>query len=141
MIYILYIYTCIYYSTGNVTGVDMDLMHWLETYTLEARFKDLDFASKEYEISVKRLLKPGTTFASYYVTIHKPAALALTKIIENIGQRAFVGKVAMDRNSPEILIESTENSVDETEDFARQVLNHTAAGREFLAQVDSEVSN
>lgn len=129
-----------YYFTG--TGVDMDLMQWLETYTfpVEARFKDLEFASKVYEKSVKRHLKSGTTFASYYATIHKPAALALTEIIEKIGQRAFVGKVAMDRNSPEILIESTENSVDETEDFARQVLNHTTAGRDFLAKIDNEVS-
>ena len=96
-----------YYFTG--TGVDMDLMQWLETYTfpVESRFKDLEFARKVYEKSVKRHLKSGTTFASYFATIHKPAALALTEILEKIGQRAYVGKVAMDRNSPEILIEVT----------------------------------
>jgi guanine deaminase len=129
-----------YYFTG--TGVDMDLMQWLETYTfpVEARFKDLEFARKVYEKSVKRHLKSGTTFASYYATIHKPAALALAEIIEKVGQRAFVGKVAMDRNSPEILVESTEDSVAETEDFARKVLAHTAVGQEFLDNIDSEVS-
>lgn len=94
-----------YYFTG--TGVDMDLMQWLETYTfpVESRFGDLDFARKVYEKSVKRHLQSGTTFASYFATIHKPAALVLSEILEQVGQRAFVGKVAMDRNSPASLVE------------------------------------
>lgn len=129
-----------YYFTG--TGVDMDLMQWLETFTfpVEARFKDLDFARMVYEKSVKRHLKSGTTFASYFATIHKPAALVLAEILQTVGQRAFVGKVAMDRNSPEILVESTEDSVSETEDFVRQVLTRTAVGQKFLDEVDAEVA-
>jgi guanine deaminase len=130
-----------YYFTG--TGVDMDLMQWLETYTfpVEARFKDLDFARMVYEKSVKRHLKSGTTFASYYATIHKPAALVLADILAQVGQRAFVGKVAMDRNSPDILVESTADSVAETEDFARVLLGRTSVGQEFLKQVDAEVAS
>ena len=128
-----------YYFTG--TGVDMDLMQWLETYTfpVESRFANVDFARVVYEKSVKRHLKSGTTFASYYATIHKPAALVLTEILNSVGQRAFVGKVAMDRNSPDILIESTEDSVAETEDFVRSVLTQTSTGQDFLNAIDTEV--
>lgn len=105
-----------YYFTG--TGVDMDLMQWLETYTfpVEARFGDVEFARTVYEKSVKRHLKSGTTFASYFATIHKPAALVLAEILAQVGQRAFVGKVAMDRNSPATLIEVREGDREEEED-------------------------
>lgn len=129
-----------YVFTG--TGVDMDLMEWLQTYTfpVESRFQDLDFAKVAYGKAVKRHLKSGTTFASYYATIHKSAALVLAEIISEVGQRAFVGKVAMDRNSPDFYIEPTQASVADTEDFVRRVLGSTPVGQQFLDGVDAEGS-
>jgi guanine deaminase len=122
------------------TGVDMDLMDWLKIYTfpVETKFQNNSFAKFAYEKSVQRHLKNGTTFAAYYATIHKEAAVILCDIIRQVGQRAFVGKVAMDRNSPEDYIETTEQSISETEDFIRSVLSQTSQGQQFLAQIDQE---
>ncbi|XP_066021752.1 guanine deaminase-like isoform X2 [Pocillopora verrucosa] len=57
------------------------------------------------------LLKNGTTTASYFATIHYDATVVLCDVIAELGQRAYVGKVCMDRNSPNYYIEGTEDSV------------------------------
>lgn len=105
-------------------GLDVGLLEWLEKYTFptEAKFKDLEFAEHVYEKAVKRVLRNGTTTASYYGTIHTDACLILCDIIEKYGQRAFVGKVNMNQNSPDFYVESSEESFKETERFIDAVI-------------------
>ncbi|MEM6372104.1 MAG: guanine deaminase [Pseudomonadota bacterium] len=80
------------------TALDVPLEDWLFRYTfpLEARFADLDFATGVYEALVHRLLANGTTTAVYFATVHGPASLRLAEICVEQGQRAWVGRVAMD---------------------------------------------
>ncbi|MEM1075946.1 MAG: amidohydrolase family protein, partial [Pseudomonadota bacterium] len=79
-------------------ALDVPLEDWLARYTfpLEARYDDLAFATKVYEALVRRLLACGTTTAVYFATIHGPASLRLVEICLRLGQRALVGRVAMD---------------------------------------------
>ncbi len=49
----------------------------------------------------------------------------LVDVIDQCGQRAFVGKVSMDRNSPPFYIESTSLGVAAAESFYRSVLART----------------
>jgi guanine deaminase len=79
----------------------------LNTYTFprEAEFKSKEYALDNYPKVVKRTLQSGTTTACYYATIHSESTLILAKSIQKLGQRAFVGKVNMDRNSPEYYTE------------------------------------
>ncbi|MGB3389919.1 MAG: guanine deaminase [Pseudaminobacter sp.] len=79
-------------------ALDVPLEVWLQKYTfpLEARYEDLDFAREVYGELVEGLLANGTTTAVYFATIHMEASLALAEICLQKGQRAFVGKVAMD---------------------------------------------
>ncbi|KAF2226471.1 guanine deaminase [Elsinoe ampelina] len=76
------------------------LLSWLETYTFptESRFSSLPFAKQVYSRVVKRLLSHGTTTAAYYATVHVPATNLLAEICHAAGQRAFVGRVCMDRD-------------------------------------------
>jgi len=80
------------------TGLDLPLDEWLNevTFPLEARYDDLDFAKTVWESMVPALLREGTTTAVYYGSIHEPATLALAEACVRHGQRAFVGRVAMD---------------------------------------------
>lgn len=80
------------------TGLDVPLEDWLSKYTfpLEARFADLSFAAKVHDALVRRLLANGTTTAVYFATIHGPSSFNLAETCLRLGQRAFVGKVAMD---------------------------------------------
>lgn len=80
------------------TGLDLPLERWLFDYTfpLEARCDDLDYAVALWDSMVPTLLGLGTTTAVYYGSTHEPATLALAKACIQHGQRAFVGRVAMD---------------------------------------------
>lgn len=80
------------------TALDVPLEDWLFRYTfpLEARYEDLAFATKVYDALVRRLLANGTTTAVYFATIHGPASLRLAETCLRLGQRALVGRVAMD---------------------------------------------
>jgi guanine deaminase len=80
------------------SGLDLPLEQWLFTNTLplEARFADAAFAQRVWDDMVPCLLSHGTTTAVYYSSIHEEATLRLARTCAEIGQRAFVGRVAMD---------------------------------------------
>ena len=80
------------------SGLDLGLEQWLfeNTFPLEARYADGDFAQRVWDDMVPCLLAHGTTTAVYYSSIHEEATLRLAKTCAEIGQRAFVGRVAMD---------------------------------------------
>lgn len=79
-------------------ALDVPLEVWLQTYTfpLEARYGDLAFARRAYGLLVEDLLANGTTTALYFATIHQDATRVLVDTCLEKGQRALVGKVAMD---------------------------------------------
>lgn len=80
------------------TALDRPLEEWLfdHTFPLEARFADLAFAQRVWDDMVPALLAGGTTTAVYHGSIHEPATVALAEACHRHGQRAFVGRVAMD---------------------------------------------
>lgn len=88
-------------------AMDMELIEWLNTYMFveEAKYKDLEYADKAYEIFVDDLKKSATTRAAVFGTIHRDATLLLMRKMEKAGIKGFVGKVNMDRNSPDYLCE------------------------------------
>eukprot|EP00940_MAST-03C_sp_MAST-3C-sp2_P001800 g1800.t1 len=118
-----HVHACQYGFMG--LGVGLPLLSWLDKYTFpfESRFSDVDFAREMYAKSVTRHLRHGTTFCSYFATIHREASEELVKIARDMGQRVYVGKVNMDRNGAEKInyIETTEESVEETERFVDNV--------------------
>jgi guanine deaminase len=80
------------------TGLDLPLERWLFDYTfpLEARYADSLFARSVWNHMVPTLLAHGTTTAVYYGTVDEAATLSLAETCLTFGQRAFVGRVAMD---------------------------------------------
>ncbi|XP_060066006.1 guanine deaminase-like isoform X1 [Ylistrum balloti] len=104
--------------------LDEDMLSWLHKYTFptEAKFADLDFATKQYWKVVSRVVKNGTTTASYFGTIHTNSTLKLCDVIQSIGQRGIVGKVNMNRNSPDYYKENTTISVQETKRYVQEVV-------------------
>ncbi|XP_053558480.1 guanine deaminase [Bombina bombina] len=108
------------------SAMDKPLLEWLEhtTFPTEEKYKDLNHASDLYRGVVCRTLKNGTTTACYFATIHTDASLSLADLTHLYGQRAFIGKVCMDCNtSYPKYIESTEDSIKETERFVEALKN------------------
>ena len=80
------------------TCLDIPLEQWLFEYTfpLEARYADPAFAARVWPDLVGSMLRHGTTTAVYFVTNDEGATAALAAECLRQGQRAFVGRVAMD---------------------------------------------
>lgn len=99
--------------------VDLQLLEWLEKYAFptESKFKDPAYARQIYSRVAKNIAREGTTRAVFFATIHNEATEILMEELNKVGISAYVGKVNMDRNSPDYLIETTEDSAKNTEDF------------------------
>lgn len=100
-------------------GADMELLDWLGHYAFkeEAKYSDLSYAEKAYTIFANALHNSATTRAVIFGTIHREATKLLMDKMEQSGIVSLVGKVNMDRNSPDSLCETTEDSCRETERF------------------------
>ncbi|KAL2866910.1 chlorohydrolase family protein [Aspergillus lucknowensis] len=74
------------------------LLDWLKTYTfpLESSMENLSTAQTAYNTVISRTLANGTTFASYFATIHVGATNLLATLCHARGQRALIGRVCMD---------------------------------------------
>lgn len=105
-------------------GMDMELLDWLNTNTFpeESKMKDLDYAKKSYGTFVENMKKSATTRAVVFGTIHRPATLLLMDMLEESGLATMVGKVNMDRNSPDYLCETAEESAEETVAWMEDVI-------------------
>lgn len=104
-------------------GMDLELIEWLNTHTFqeEKKYCDLKYAESAYEIFVDDLRKSGTTRACIFGTIHTEATLLLMDMLEDCGIPAYVGKVNMDRNSPDYLCEeSADVSALSTEEWLKK---------------------
>ena len=90
-------------------NMDMELLEWLETNTFpeESKFQDLDYAKKAYGIFTENVKHSATTRACIFATSHNEATLLLMDQLEEAGIAAMVGKVNMDRNSPDYLRETS----------------------------------
>ena len=97
-------------------GMDMQLLDWLNTYAFkeEGKYKDLEYAKKQYSKFVSDVKNSATTRLSIFATLHKDATIMLMDMLEEAGIKAYVGKVNMDRNSPEFLTEDTLKSKEDT---------------------------
>jgi guanine deaminase len=101
-------------------GLDLELLQWLEKYTFpeESKYKEVAYAKKAYQVFVDDLTKSAITRASIFATLHTDITLLLMDLLEQKKFCAFVGKVGMDRNSPEFYTET--NGKEETKKFLEE---------------------
>lgn len=106
-------------------GYDMELMPWLEKYTFpeESKFKNREYAIKTYSNFLADIIRNGTTSCVVFATIHLEASKALFDLSMEKGIRAYIGKVNMDRNAPDFLLENSEQSIADTIEFIKYTSN------------------
>lgn len=114
-------------------GLDRELLDWLLVYTFkeEEKFKDLNYAEAAYKEHIKLQIKNGTTRAALLGTIYRESTELLMDIAAKYGLGGLVGKINMDRESPGYYIETTDESMSETEAF----INHTLGKYDMLKPV------
>lgn len=97
-------------------GMDMPLLPWLNTYTfpLESKFSDPNYAKLVYPRFIHALWEVGSLRSCIFASTHRESTEILMDLLIESGLAAFVGKVNMNRNSPDGLCETLEGSLSET---------------------------
>ena len=99
-------------QTGMVGSYGEQLLDWLNTYVFpcEKQFADPEHSAQVADIFLKELLRNGTTTALVFGSRHKESVEALFSAAETLNLRLIAGKVMMDRNAPDYLVDTAESS-------------------------------
>ena len=105
-------------------GMDLELIPWLNQYAFaeEKKYADAEYAAAAYSAFCAALKSGVTTRAAIFASLHVPATEILMDMLEQSGLATYVGKVNMDRNCPDYLVENTQNSISDTESWVRRSL-------------------
>ncbi|WP_263140997.1 guanine deaminase [Pseudomonas sp. RIT-PI-AD] len=100
-----------YPQTGMVAAYGEQLLDWLNTYTFptEARFADPAHAREVASLFLGELLRNGTTTALVFCSVHPQSVDAFFEAAQALDLRMIAGKVLMDRNAPDDLLDSAES--------------------------------
>jgi guanine deaminase len=111
-----------YPQTEMVGAYGEQLLDWLKKYTFptEQQFKDTTYAAKIAGFFLNELLKNGTTTALVFATVHKQSVDALFEKASALGMRLIAGKVMMDRNAPEYLLDTPESSYQDSKELIQK---------------------
>jgi guanine deaminase len=92
------------------------LLDWLDRYMypMERRCSDKAFASSVAKVFLAECLKNGITTSSVYCTVFPQSVDALFEEAERLGMRLAAGKVLMDRNAPEYLLDTAQSGYDDS---------------------------
>jgi len=114
-----------------------NLLEWLDTYTFpeECRFVESAHAERIATQFFDEFLRQGTTTAVAYCSVHKASADAFFAESLRRGTLMIGGKVMMDRNAPQGLLDTPQLGYDETraviEQWHGKGRNHVAITPRF----------
>jgi len=102
------------------------LLTWLETYTFpaERKFQDKAHAQKVASFFLDELLRNGTTTALVFATVHPASVEAFFEEADRRNLRMIAGKVMMDRNAPEYLMDTVESSYQDSKALIQKWHKH-----------------
>jgi len=114
-----------------------NLLEWLNTYTFpeECRFVESAHAARIATHFFDEMIRHGTTTAVAYCSVHKASADAFFAEALRRDMRMVAGKVMMDRNAPQGLLDTPQMGYDETraviEEWHGKGRNHVAITPRF----------
>ena len=116
-------------QTPMIGAFGAQLLDWLNTYTFptERRYSDKEFASAVAKRFLQECLRNGITTSCVYCTVFPQSVDALFEEAERLGLRIAAGKVMMNRNAPDYLLDTTQSSYDDS-----KALIHKWHGRDRL---------
>ncbi|MBX2878976.1 MAG: guanine deaminase [Granulosicoccus sp.] len=99
-------------QTDIIASHGTQLLEWLKKYTFpaEQRFSDYAHASECADFFIDELLRNGTTTAMVFGSVHRESVEAFFNAASRRRLRMICGKVMMDRNAPEQLLDTASSS-------------------------------
>lgn len=123
--------THVHYPQLNViASYGTQLLEWLETHTFpeERKFADKNYAAKIAERFLDELLNNGTTTALVFGTVHPESVEAFFEASQQRNLRMICGKVMMDRNAPDWLLDTPESAFEQSRDLIKRWHNKDRLG-------------
>lgn len=99
-------------QTEAIASYGEQLLEWLNKYIFptERKFQEFAYAQKIAAIFLDELLKNGTTTALVFAAVYPESVEAFFTEAHRRNLRAISGKVMMDRNAPDYLVDTPETS-------------------------------
>lgn len=103
-------------QTPMIAAYGEQLLDWLNKYTFptEQKYSDKEFARSVAKVFLRENLKNGITCGCVYCTVYPQSVDALFEEAEKLGMRIAAGKVMMDRNAPEKLLDTPKTGYDDS---------------------------
>jgi guanine deaminase len=105
-----------YPQTEMVAAYGTQLLDWLNTYTfpVESKFSDPAYSREIADRFLDELLRCGTTTALVFGTVHRASVDAFFEACEERNLRMIAGKVLMDRNAPDDLVDTPQSGYEDS---------------------------
>ena len=105
-----------YPQTEMIGAYGEQLLNWLNTYTFptEAQFSDPQYAREIADMFIQELLRNGTTSALVFCTVHPQSVDALFAAAKQQNLCIIAGKVLMDRNGPQDLLDTPDTAYEQS---------------------------
>jgi guanine deaminase len=103
-------------QTPMIAAYGEQLLDWLNKYTFptEQKYSDKEFARSVAKVFLAENLRNGITCGCVYCTVYPQSVDALFEEAEKLGMRIAAGKVMMDRNAPEKLLDTPKTGYDDS---------------------------
>ncbi|WP_274630182.1 guanine deaminase [Arvimicrobium flavum] len=99
-----------------IASYGAELLEWLNRYTFpaESKFVDAQHARRIARLFLDELVRHGTTSVAAYCSVHRQSAEAFFAEAHDRNMLTVAGKVMMDRNAPEGVLDTPQSSYDDT---------------------------
>jgi guanine deaminase len=106
-------------QTQVIASYGKQLLDWLTQYTFveEAKYADSNHAEAGAEFLIETLLRHGTTSAVMFCSSHPQSVEATFAAAGRRKMRILAGKVMMDRNAPDSLLDTAQKSYEDSLDL------------------------
>lgn len=109
-------------QTPMIAAFGEQLLEWLNNYTFptERKYADKAFAASVAKVFLNEQIKNGITTSCIYCTVFPQSVDALFEEAERLGMRLTAGKVLMNRNAPDYLLDTTQSGYDDSKALIRK---------------------
>jgi guanine deaminase len=101
---------------GVIASYGAELLDWLNKYTFpeETKFQNAQYGRRIARLYLDEVIRQGTTTVSAYCSVHKQSAEAFFAESHERNMLNLAGKVMMDRNAPEGVLDTPQSGYDDT---------------------------
>lgn len=105
-----------YPQTEMIAAYGEQLIDWLNNYTfnVEQGFANKEHAAEVAKVFLNEQFKNGVTSSTVYCTVFPQSVDAIFEEAEKYNMRIMAGKVCMDRNAPNALLDTPQRAYDES---------------------------